>query len=213
VLSPFDNDAADDHHSDDTDKCGCDTVLGITDGSLNLIKSNNSHIVYDPGGIGFSKDSALGSTNDGDNSSLPYDPGGGIHFNNSLGSDLGNTAISDDASSFNSSHHKFVYNPGGDGSNSTTEADSAHEGNNNPGGDTNHKRNFVYDPSSDLFINNTTISTAHDDTPVSCHEPAQAKHLNFNATPLSIHPFLQPTRHHSQTKMPMQHCSPTFKTS
>jgi len=284
MLSPFDNDAADNHHSDDADKCRCDTVLGITDGSLDLIKSDNSCIMYDPGSIGFSKDSALGSINDSDGSSLPYDPGGigtsstldgatqdssddttddcspssthtpspfdndtadghhsndaddhrhnaifgttnnilgliksddshivynpgsigfskdstlgGIHFDNSLGSDLGNTAISDDASSFNSSCRKFVYNPGGDRPNSTTEADSAREGNDDPGSDTNHEcdeRDFIYDPGGDLLVNNTTISTAHDDTPVSHHEPAQAKRLNFNAAPPSsaaIHPSL-----------------------
>src|SRR6267142_2459277 len=38
--------------------------------------SSNSHIVCDPGGISFSKDSALGGINDSDSSSLPYDPGG-----------------------------------------------------------------------------------------------------------------------------------------
>jgi len=150
VPSPFNNDAADDHHSDNTDDRGCDTILSITNGSLNLIKSDNSRIVYNPGGIGFSKDSALGGTNDGDNSSLPYDPSGGIHFDNGLGSDLGNTAISDDTSSFNSSHCKFVYDPGGD-----------------------------------LLVNNTTISTAHDDMPVSRHKPVQAKRLDFNAVPPS----------------------------
>ena len=136
--------------------------------------------MYDPSGIGFSKDSTLS----------------GIHFDNGLGSDLSNTTISDDASSFNSSRHKFVYDPGSDRSNSTTEADSAREGNNDPGGDTNHERNecdFIYDPGGDLLINNTTISTVHDDTPVSRHEPVQAKHPDFNAAPPSsaaVHPSL-----------------------
>jgi len=194
--SPFDNDAADDHHSDDAGDHGRDTVLGITDGSLDLIKSDNSRIVYDPGGIGFSKHSALGGINDGDSSSLPYDPGGGIHFDNGLGSDLGNTTISNDARSFNSSRCKFVYNPGGDGSNSTTKADSAHEGNDDPGGDTNHKHDehdFVYNPSGNLFANNTTISTVHDADLVPPLELAQVKCLDFNAllpSSAAIHPSL-----------------------
>ena len=38
--------------------------------------SSDSHIVCDPSGIGFSKDSALGGINDSDGSSLPYDPSG-----------------------------------------------------------------------------------------------------------------------------------------
>jgi len=63
VQSPFDNDAADDHHSDDADDHGHDTILGITDNSLDLIKSDDSPIVYDPGSIGFSKDSTLGGIN------------------------------------------------------------------------------------------------------------------------------------------------------
>jgi len=139
VPSPFNNDAADDHHSDNANDHGHDTILSITDGSLDLIKSDNSHIVYDPGS--------------------------GIHFNNSLGSDLGNTAISNDASSFNSSRHKFVYNPGGNRSNSTIKANSACEGNNDPGSDTNHecdKCDFIYDPGGDLLVNNTTVSSLLD---------------------------------------------------
>jgi len=42
-------------------------------------------------------------------------------FDNGVGSNLGNTTISDDTSSFDTS--KLVYNPGGDGSNSSTKAD------------------------------------------------------------------------------------------
>jgi len=125
-----------------------------------------------------------------------YDPGSGIHFDNVLGSDLGNTAISDNASSFNSSRRKFVYDPGSNGSNSTTEADSVCEGNNNPGGNTNHERdehNFIYNPGGDLLINNMTVSTAHNADLVPPLKLAQVKHLDFNATPPSsaaVHPSL-----------------------
>jgi len=180
MPSTFNNDAADGHHRDDTNDYGCDAVFGITNNILGLIKSDNSCIMYDPSCISFSKDSTLSS----------------IHFDNGLGSDLGNTAISNNTSSFNSSHRKFIYNPGSDGSNSTTEADSACEGNDNPGGDTNHERDkhdFIYNPGSNLLVNNTTVSTAHDNTPVSHHKPMQAKCLDFNATlpsSAAIHPSL-----------------------
>jgi len=48
--------------------------------------SSDSHIVCNPSGIGFSKDSALGGINDGNGSSLPYDPGGNpfIHSKHKL---------------------------------------------------------------------------------------------------------------------------------
>jgi len=168
--SPFDNDTVDDHHSDDANDCRHNTILSITDGSLNLIKSDNSRIVYDPSGS--------------------------IHFDNGLGLDLGNTAISNNASSFNSSRHKFVYDPGGDGSNSTTKADSVCEGNDNPGGNTNHEhdeRDFIYDPSGDLLVNNMTVSTVYNADLVPPLKLTQVKHLNFNATlpsSAAIHPSL-----------------------
>jgi len=66
---------------------------GTINNGLGLIKSDDSRIVYDPGGIGFSKDSTLGGINDGDGS-LPYDPGGDTNDE------------SDD--------RDFVYDPGGD---------------------------------------------------------------------------------------------------
>jgi len=108
---------------------------------------------------------------------------------------------------------------GGDRSNSTTKADSACEGNDDPGGDTNHecnKHDFVYNPSGDLPRHNMTISTVHNDMPVSCHKPVQAKRLDFNAAlnlqPL-VHPSLpSPTRRHSQMKDANAAHSQTFKT-
>jgi len=55
---PFDTDVADSH---DADHRGRDTELGNT-----IIKSDDSRIVYDPGGIGFSNASTLGGINDSD---------------------------------------------------------------------------------------------------------------------------------------------------
>jgi len=231
--------------------------------------------VYNPSGIGFSKDRALSGTNDSDDSSLPYnpsssihfnnglgsdlgnttisddassfnssshkfiydpgddrynstikansvhegnnDPGSGIHFNNSLGSDLGNTAISNDASSFNSSCHKFIYDPGGDRSNSTTEANSACEGNDNPSSDTNHKHNFIYDPA---VTSSSTTQPSPQHMMLTSFLPSNLHRSNIltsmphhHLQPSSIHSFLQPTCCHSQMKTPMQRHSPTFKMS
>jgi len=142
---PFDNDAADSHHSDD---CGHNTKLSTTNNSLGLIKS---HIMYDYGGISFGNDSSLsGSTQDGSNTAynpsgfniinddkcmhnpggdrfnnsikidsacddnesggdtnnwnLVYNPSGGIHFNNGLGSNLKHNSIKSNASTNNSFH-------------------------------------------------------------------------------------------------------------
>src|SRR6267142_1851994 len=67
---------------------------GTTNNGLGLIKSNDSRIVYDPSGIGFSKDSTLSTINDGNGSSLPYNPGSNTNDK------------SDD--------HDFIYDPGGD---------------------------------------------------------------------------------------------------
>jgi len=86
---PFDTDAADSHDADDRRR---DTVLNTT--ISDDASSDDSRIVYDPGGIGFSKDSALGGINDGDGSSLPYDPGGDTNDESDV--------------------HNFVYDPGGD---------------------------------------------------------------------------------------------------
>ena len=112
--SPFDNDAADGHHSDDADDRGRDTVLDTTDNSLDLIKGDDSRIVYDPGGIGFSKDSALGGINDGDGSSLPYDPGGNTNDESDIDNSVGRNIAYDPGGDIHNNHGlKHVYDPGG----------------------------------------------------------------------------------------------------
>jgi len=106
---PFDNDASDSHHSNDTDDCRRDTVLSTTTNSLGLIKRDNdsalsgstqgsSNIAYDPGSI-----------NNSDHCNLTYDPDGDIHNSSSdsyIAYDLGG----DTNDKGDDSH--LVYDPG-----------------------------------------------------------------------------------------------------
>src|SRR6267142_577799 len=163
-----------------------------------------------------------GDNNDSSSDSyIAYDPSGSL-FDNSVGSNLSNSTISDDASSFDSS--KLVYGPGGDRSNSSTKADSAHNEDESPRSDTDDKSDdcdFVYDPDGDHLDNNShhchinnNPSTSNSSDANHCnankgssdnvhpYELVQAANLVINAVPAPPaydHPFLTDLRHADAT--------------
>jgi hypothetical protein len=100
------------------------TVLGTTNNGLGLIKSNDSRIVYDPGGIGFGNDNTtsfdIGISKLGEREF--------VHNPDSHGFDDSSKA---DTSYRSHSHGKsddeFVYDPGGDSSDERGDHNPQHQ--------------------------------------------------------------------------------------
>src|SRR6267142_1959925 len=145
-----------------------------------------------------------GDNNDSSSDSyIAYDPSGSL-FDNSVGSNLSNSTISDDASSFDSS--KLVYGPGGDRSNSSTKADSAHNEDESPRSDTDgdhldnnsHRCHINNNPSTSNSSGanhcNTNKGSSNNVHP---YELVQAANLVINAMllpPAYHHPYLTDSR-------------------
>ena len=153
MAFPFDNDAADNQHSDDCERA---TKRSTTDAHLGLFNSDDYISVYDPGGddcgnsinivddlMRDADDNDCGNSN-GNDSSLCL-------FDNSLGSDRENATISDHGPSNNSNgdiahdpgdfsnsdNCKSMHDPGGDEFRNSTKVDSMCDDNGSTGSSNN----------------------------------------------------------------------------